>query len=35
MIRGAVRRRRGVDEPVRLLLVSAPRASGYEPMDWA
>ena len=23
------------DEPVRLLLVSAPRTSGYEPMDWA
>jgi quercetin dioxygenase-like cupin family protein len=21
-------------EPVRLLLVSAPRTSGYEPMDW-
>lgn len=23
------------DDPVRLLLVSAPRTSGYEPMDWA
>jgi quercetin dioxygenase-like cupin family protein len=23
------------DEPVRLLLVSAPCTSGYEPMDWA
>jgi uncharacterized cupin superfamily protein len=23
------------DEPVRLLIVSAPRSSGYEPMDWA
>ena len=23
------------DEPVRLLLVSAPRSSGDEPMDWA
>ena len=23
------------DEPVRLLLVSAPRTRGYEPMDWA
>jgi uncharacterized cupin superfamily protein len=23
------------DEPVKLLMVSAPRASGYEPMDWA
>jgi quercetin dioxygenase-like cupin family protein len=23
------------DEPVRLLIVSAPRTSGYEPLDWA
>ena len=23
------------DEPVRLLIVSAPRSSGYEPSDWA
>jgi uncharacterized cupin superfamily protein len=23
------------DEPVKLLVVSAPRASGYEPPDWA
>jgi uncharacterized cupin superfamily protein len=23
------------DEPVKLLMVSAPRSSGYEPMDWA
>jgi quercetin dioxygenase-like cupin family protein len=23
------------NEPVRLLIVSAPRSSGYEPMDWA
>jgi uncharacterized cupin superfamily protein len=23
------------DEPVKLLMVSAPRASGYEPPDWA
>jgi quercetin dioxygenase-like cupin family protein len=23
------------DEPVLLLMVSAPRSSGYEPMDWA
>jgi uncharacterized cupin superfamily protein len=23
------------DAPVRLLIVSAPRSSGYEPMDWA
>jgi uncharacterized cupin superfamily protein len=23
------------DEPVKLLMVSAPRTSGYEPMDWA
>ena len=23
------------DEPVRLLIVSAPVGSGYEPMDWA
>jgi len=22
-------------EPVRVLIVSAPRASGYEPMEWA
>ena len=22
-------------EPVKLLMVSAPRSSGYEPMDWA
>lgn len=23
------------DAPARLLIVSAPRSSGYEPMDWA
>jgi uncharacterized cupin superfamily protein len=23
------------DEPASVLIVSAPRASGYEPMDWA
>jgi uncharacterized cupin superfamily protein len=23
------------DEPARVLIVSAPRSSGYEPMDWA
>jgi quercetin dioxygenase-like cupin family protein len=23
------------DEPARLLIVSAPRSSGYEPMEWA
>jgi quercetin dioxygenase-like cupin family protein len=23
------------DEPVTLLIVSAPRSSGYEPLDWA
>jgi quercetin dioxygenase-like cupin family protein len=23
------------DTPARLLIVSAPRSSGYEPMDWA
>ena len=23
------------EEPVLLLMASAPRSSGYEPMDWA
>jgi uncharacterized cupin superfamily protein len=23
------------DEPARILMVSAPRTSGYEPLDWA
>jgi glyoxylate utilization-related uncharacterized protein len=27
-------RNRG-EEPARVLIVSAPRSSGYEPMDWA
>jgi hypothetical protein len=22
-------------EPARVLIISAPRSSGYEPMDWA
>jgi uncharacterized cupin superfamily protein len=27
--------RNGGDEPARVLIISAPRSSGYEPMDWA
>jgi hypothetical protein len=23
------------DEPASVLIISAPRTSGYEPMDWA
>jgi len=25
----------GGDEPARVLIISAPRSSGYEPMEWA
>jgi quercetin dioxygenase-like cupin family protein len=27
--------RNGGDDPASVLIVSAPRSSGYEPMDWA
>jgi uncharacterized cupin superfamily protein len=27
--------RNGGDEPASVLIISAPRSSGYEPMDWA